>query len=124
MPVTSFRSDCHANSDLSSPLLDRETDDSIESDSREYAWVAGREEQWRGIVYSDVIIAAGFATFVLSDFPPTQRFGMVVVLGTIIDILANFFPLPANELEIDEFTNRRKVRSVACNDGGTNTPRG
>jgi uncharacterized protein len=58
------------------------------------AWVAGREEQWRGIVYSDVIIAAGFAIFVLSDFPPTQRFGLVVVFGTIIDILANLFVLP------------------------------
>jgi predicted RND superfamily exporter protein len=58
------------------------------------AWVAGREEQWRGIVYSDVIIAAGFAIFVLSDFPPTQRFGLVVVFGTIIDVLANLFVLP------------------------------
>jgi predicted RND superfamily exporter protein len=58
------------------------------------AWIAGREEQWRGIVYSDVIIAAGFAIFVLSDFPPTQRFGLVVVFGTIIDILANLFVLP------------------------------
>src|SRR6266487_3839257 len=43
------------------------------------AWVAGREEQWRGIVYSDVIFAAGFAIFILSDFPPTQRFGLVVL---------------------------------------------
>jgi len=58
------------------------------------AWVAGREEQWRGIVYSDVIIAAGFAILVLSGFPPTQRFGLVVVCGTIIDILANLFVLP------------------------------
>src|SRR5205823_14173870 len=58
------------------------------------AWIAGREEQWRGIVYSDVIIAAGFGIFVLSDFPPTQRFGLVVVFGTIIDILANLFVLP------------------------------
>src|SRR5438477_1858975 len=58
------------------------------------AWVAAREEQWRGIVYSDVIIAAGFGIFVLSDFPPTQRFGLVVVFGTIIDILANLFVLP------------------------------
>src|SRR5437773_2213563 len=57
-------------------------------------WVAAREEQWRGIVYSDVIIAAGFAIFVLSDFPPTQRFGLVVLAGTIIDILANLFVLP------------------------------
>src|SRR5712671_6227853 len=58
------------------------------------AWVAGREEQWRGIVYSDVIFAAGFAIFVLSDFPPTQRFGLVVLAGLLIDILANLFVLP------------------------------
>src|SRR5437764_7469069 len=58
------------------------------------AWIVAREEQWRGIVYSDVIIAAGFAIFALSDFPPTQRFGLVVVAGTIIDILANLFVLP------------------------------
>src|SRR5256714_11078992 len=58
------------------------------------AWVAAREEQWRGIVYSDVIIGAGFAIFVLSNFPPTQRFGLVVLAGLIIDILANLFVLP------------------------------
>jgi len=58
------------------------------------AWVAGREEQWRGIVYSDVIFAAGFAIFVLSEFPPTQRFGLVVLAGCVIDILANLFVLP------------------------------
>jgi predicted RND superfamily exporter protein len=58
------------------------------------AWIAGREEQWRGIVYSDVIIAAGFAIFVLSDFPPTERFGLIVVAGTAIDILGNLFVLP------------------------------
>src|SRR5205807_2677100 len=57
-------------------------------------WVAAREEQWRGIVFSDVIIAAGFAIFVLSDFPPTERFGLVVLAGCIIDILANLFVLP------------------------------
>jgi uncharacterized protein len=56
------------------------------------AWVTGREEQWRGIIYSDVIIAAGFAIFALSNFPPTQRFGLVS--GTVIDILANLFLLP------------------------------
>ena len=36
------------------------------------AWVVGRTERWRGIVYSDVIIASGFANFALSSFPPTQ----------------------------------------------------
>ena len=58
------------------------------------AWVAGREEQWRGIVYSDVIFAAGFAIFVLSDFPPTQRFGLVILFGLVVDILASLFVLP------------------------------
>jgi predicted RND superfamily exporter protein len=58
------------------------------------AWIFAREEQWRGIVYSDVVIAAGFAIFVLSDFPPTERFGLVVLAGCIIDILANLFVLP------------------------------
>ncbi len=58
------------------------------------AWIAAREEQWRGIVYSDVIFAAGFAIFVLSNFPPTQRFGLVVLAGLIVDILANLFVLP------------------------------
>jgi len=58
------------------------------------AWVAAREEQWRGIVYSDVIFAAGFAIFALSDFPPTQRFGLVILFGLVVDILANLFVLP------------------------------
>src|SRR5205814_9620761 len=57
------------------------------------AWVVGREEQWRGIVYSDVIFAAGFAIFVLSDFPPTQRIGLVVLAGCVGDILATLFVL-------------------------------
>jgi predicted RND superfamily exporter protein len=58
------------------------------------AWVAGRREQWRGIVYSDIIFAAGFALFALSAFPPTQRFGLVVLAGLVIDLLANLFLLP------------------------------
>ncbi len=56
--------------------------------------MAGRQEQWRGIIYSDVVIAAGFGIFALSNFPPTQRFGLVVLAGTIIDILSNLFVLP------------------------------
>ncbi|MGH7937698.1 MAG: MMPL family transporter, partial [Bryobacteraceae bacterium] len=58
------------------------------------AWVAARREQWRGIVYSDVIFAAGFALFALSYFPPTQRFGLIVLAGLVIDILANLIVLP------------------------------
>ncbi|MGC1629027.1 MAG: MMPL family transporter [Candidatus Acidiferrales bacterium] len=57
-------------------------------------WVTGRQEQWRGIVFSDVVIGAGFAIFALSSFPPTQRFGLVVLAGTVVDIMSNLFVLP------------------------------
>jgi uncharacterized protein len=68
------------------------------------AWVRGRQEQWRGIVFSDVIIGSGFAIFALSSFPPTQRFGLVVLSGTVMDILANLFVLPV--LAAAEFGKR------------------
>jgi predicted RND superfamily exporter protein len=32
--------------------------------------------------------------FALSAFPPTQRFGLVVLAGLVIDLLANLFLLP------------------------------
>jgi hypothetical protein len=50
------------------------------------------------------VIGAGFAIFALSSFPPTQRFGLVVLAGTVIDILANLFVLPV--LAGAEFGNR------------------
>jgi hypothetical protein len=37
-------------------------------------------------------LALAFVT--LSDFPSTLRFGLVVLAGYIIDILANLFVLP------------------------------
>ena len=47
----------------------------------------------RGIVFSDIIIAAGFAIFALPNFSPTQRFGLVASAGTVIDILGDRFTL-------------------------------
>src|SRR5207248_671099 len=79
------------------------------------AWIFGREEQWRGVVYSDVIIAAGFAIFVLSDFPPTQRFGLVVLAGCIIDILGNLFVLPllgGAELKLAASNSKRQASAA------------
>jgi uncharacterized protein len=89
-----------------------------EHDGREgwAAWVAARQEQWRGIVYSDVIVAAGFAIFVLSDFPPTQRFGLVVLAGCVVDILANLFVLPllgGAEWKSPRRTNARLAQAAA-----------
>ena len=57
-------------------------------------WVAARDEQWRAVLGSAAIIATGFAIFTLSNFPPTQRFGLVVIFGTVIDIMATLLVLP------------------------------
>ena len=57
-------------------------------------WVAARDEQWRAVAGSATIIATGFAIFTLSNFPPTQRFGLVVIFGTLIDIMATLLVLP------------------------------
>jgi predicted RND superfamily exporter protein len=49
---------------------------------------------WKPILYSTVLICAGFGIFILSEFPPTQRFGLSVILGTFISPLAALFVFP------------------------------
>ncbi len=58
------------------------------------AWsdVCGR--LWKPIVYSLTVVSLGFGIFILSSFPPTQRFGIAVILGTLIAPLAALFVLP------------------------------
>lgn len=58
------------------------------------AWVEARCDLWRPIIYTAGIICAGFAIFGLSAFPPTQRFGLSVVLGTIFAPLTTLFLVP------------------------------
>jgi len=57
-------------------------------------WVAARHDQGASILNSALIIAAGFAIFALSTFPPTQRFGIAVVFGTVIAAFAALVVLP------------------------------
>ncbi|PIQ85567.1 MAG: hypothetical protein COV74_08745 [Candidatus Omnitrophica bacterium CG11_big_fil_rev_8_21_14_0_20_45_26] len=55
------------------------------------AWLSWREASahlWRPILYTSVIIGAGFGIFALSQFPPTQRFGVMVLLGAVTTPLA------------------------------------
>ncbi len=53
------------------------------------AWADVCSRLWKPVMYSMSVVCAGFAIFLLSGFPPTQRFGFSVVLGTLL------FPLPA-----------------------------
>lgn len=45
------------------------------------ALVAAQKEQAGGIVAFSLVVIAGFAIFAASSFPPTQRFGLSVILG-------------------------------------------
>jgi predicted RND superfamily exporter protein len=58
------------------------------------AWASVRARLWKPILYSVGIVSAGFGIFMLSGFPPTQRFGFSVVLGTLISPLPALFVLP------------------------------
>jgi predicted RND superfamily exporter protein len=58
------------------------------------AWVAARERLWRPIVGAAALLSAGFGIFVLSSFPPTQRFGLAVVLGLAVATAATLVALP------------------------------
>jgi predicted RND superfamily exporter protein len=45
-------------------------------------WTHGVAQIGRAVIGATGIVAAGFGIFVLSTFPPTQRFGLAVILGT------------------------------------------
>jgi predicted RND superfamily exporter protein len=61
------------------------------------AWRAASARMVRPVVSSAAIVCTGFAIFGLSAFPPTQRFGGAIVLGTLVSPLAALcvFPLLA-----------------------------
>ncbi|MGE0158101.1 MAG: RND family transporter [Gemmatimonadales bacterium] len=47
-----------------------------------HPWTNGVAQIGRAVIGATGIVAAGFGIFVLSTFPPTQRFGLAVILGT------------------------------------------
>ncbi|MEM1176709.1 MAG: MMPL family transporter [Acidobacteriota bacterium] len=46
------------------------------------AWAGARAALWPAVLGAAAILAAGFGIFSLSSFPPTQRFGIAVAVGT------------------------------------------
>jgi predicted RND superfamily exporter protein len=59
------------------------------------AWQIARGQLWQPIVVSMLIVCAGFSIFILSEFPPTRRFGTWVVLGTLLVLPTTLFFLPS-----------------------------
>lgn len=58
-------------------------------------WEAALREQWRGVLRSTGIVAAGFGLFALSSFPPTRRFGSGVAASAILGAALALWLLPA-----------------------------
>jgi predicted RND superfamily exporter protein len=59
------------------------------------AWKAALADMWQPILASMLIVASGFALFLLSDFPPTRRLGVLVCIGAVTTDLVVLLTLPA-----------------------------
>jgi predicted RND superfamily exporter protein len=58
------------------------------------SWGRACVRLWKPILCSVSIVSSGFGIFTLSSFPPTQRFGLSVVLGMLFSSLAALFIFP------------------------------
>jgi predicted RND superfamily exporter protein len=58
------------------------------------AWMEARAQLWQPVLGATLIICAGFGIFSLSAFPPTQRFGLAVILGTLAAGVMTLIALP------------------------------
>ena len=58
------------------------------------AWMEARAQLWQPVQGATLIICAGFGIFSLSAFPPTQRFGLAVILGTLSSAVMTLIALP------------------------------
>ncbi|HCM41900.1 MAG TPA: hypothetical protein DIS66_01095 [Candidatus Omnitrophica bacterium] len=73
------------------------------------SWAQASSYLLEPIFWSTLVVCAGFAIFMLSTFPPTQRFGMSVVIGTILTPFAALFILPyLGGAEFSFFKNKNK----------------
>ena len=55
------------------------------------AWNIARVQLWRPILVSMLVVCVGFSIFILSQFPPTRRFGLWVVMGTLLVLPSALF---------------------------------
>ncbi|HEY7856621.1 MAG TPA: MMPL family transporter, partial [Terriglobales bacterium] len=57
-------------------------------------WAAACGHLWRPIASSLLILTCGFGVFLVSNFPPTRRFGLFVIVGSAIAAAAALFLFP------------------------------
>lgn len=59
------------------------------------SWSLALELLWKPAAVTSVAVSAGFLIFLLSNFPPTRRFGLAVVAGTAFALYGSLIVLPA-----------------------------
>ncbi len=76
-------------------------------------WQTVRDEMWQPILTSTSVVGIGFSIFLFSTFPPTQRFGGAIFVGTILAGLTALYILPMlyNRIKLDKwlayFSNKK-----------------
>ena len=70
------------------------------------AWKESLEELWHPILASMLIVVSGFALFLLSSFPPTQRLGVLVCAGAAITDIVVLVVLPALVFKLSRKENK------------------
>ena len=57
-------------------------------------WSAVRKEIWQPVITTMLVICTGFAIFLTSTFPPTQRFGGIILFGSFLAGIIALFVMP------------------------------
>ena len=75
-------------------------------------WQAVRNQLWQPVLTSMIVVATGFAIFLVSNFPPTQRFGLAIVFGTILASLTALYIMPFiySLLDLDNIKKKLKPK--------------
>lgn len=77
-------------------------------------WLEALRQIRTPVLAATTIICAGFGIFVLSAFPPTQRFGLAVILGTVASATMALVVLPwLNTLQLGILEQPRHPEGVA-----------
>lgn len=67
-------------------------------------WKEVRDELWKPVLTSTIIVMTGFSIFLFSTFPPTQRFGGAIVFGTLLAAITALYVMPLCVRRLEKLT--------------------
>ncbi len=76
----------------------------IKAYQRFHDWRKVKDLLWQPILTAMFVITIGFGIFSFSSFPPTQRFGIAILVGTVLASLTALFVMPflVNKINIEK----------------------